>query len=1125
MRENRAGILACGAPLAARLAALVALSSAARALAEDSLPEPGARVDLARFARASLEGRALAVEWDEPREITEVEVHSAEAELRADALRLEWWGSVWPAHGTGGWKQLDDPWNGRWVSVEARPERIAGGRALRFRFPPLSRAEWERAPEKASAEPILHRTTLKIRVVAAEEGPEPASLRVSAFGRPTWRRGAFDVEVRLSEDGARTVRLEVRNGFLERLASLPAPRASEVEGAAFRARGPGGSSGGARVGILFAEEEGRDSNALTRVTVRFGEDPSSSGFSFVPQDVERAGALRLRDFGALVVPAGNRLTLANDPGPGPGSWERSVRERVAFHPEATYASAMAGLPRLAPARWVPLGVPSARQEIFVSPEGNWSSMTWSIGARVREIFEAGKDSRRIPFRKSPDEAGRAELVTEIDTSPEPRFDGRDREGLERSLEEGHLPWIRVRWKTGDVRYEEELGATTLAGDYADDAGRRGDEAVALLVRLAATNEGPRAAPANVSLRYSHDEEVRILDDGVVAIIPSRGGMVPEGLRAVRGWVGSEAPPGAPTEERPGGWRLERPGGGGESPVLSWSAVLEPRETRAVYVRAPFVDLLEPGELVRLRSIEQAKEKDLVLGYWRERFARGLAISVPDRALEDFLRANLWHIAITTDRDPVTGLYNHGVATIQYHVFANETVMVARSLDLRGEHAEAERCLEPMLRFQGREPLKGRFSTREGAFHSAGPYTHGEYAMNHGFVLWGVAEHFLLARDRAYLERVAPQLIRGCDFLAEERKSTMGPPGGPRSPIHGLAPASSLEDVVEFQHWFATNAYFHLGMAKVAEALAAAGHPEAARIGREAEAYRQDIERAAREAAARAAAVPLRNGFFVPYVPSRVGQWRHLTEGWIREALYPALHLATGRVVPPEDPLITWMLDDLEDTIFFSWQSGLNVSDFETSWFEKGGITLQPCLLDSPSIYLARDEIPAALRAFWNAYAASIYPDAACFAEWIPRLGQGGGPVYKTSDEARFVIWLRELLLWEDGDELWLARGAPRAWLEAGKSFEISRAPTRFGKAGFRIESGEGARSIRATVDLPARDPPRRVWLRLRHPEGKRPRRVSILAGEAPAERILGEDILLAEEGRPAGRLEVVATYE
>jgi hypothetical protein len=87
-----------------------------------------------------------------------------------------------------------------------------------------------------------------------------------------------------------------------------------------------------------------------------------------------------------------------------------------------------------------------------------------------------------------------------------------------------------------------------------------------------------------------------------------------------------------------------------------------------------------------------------------------------------------------------------------------------------------------------------------------------------------------------------------------------------------------------------------------------------------------------------------------------------------------LHLATAEVLVCSDPLITWMLDDLEDNIFFSEQSAYNVTDCRQSWFEHGGVTLQPCLLDTPIVYLARDEIPAALRAFWNTYALLIYPD-------------------------------------------------------------------------------------------------------------------------------------------------------
>jgi len=332
-------------------------------------------------------------------------------------------------------------------------------------------------------------------------------------------------------------------------------------------------------------------------------------------------------------------------------------------------------------------------------------------------------------------------------------------------------------------------------------------------------------------------------------------------------------------------------------------------------------------------------------------------------------------------------------------------------------------------------------------------------------------------------------------------------------------------VVEYQYWFATNAYFYLGMKRVVQALADIKHPEAARLAEEAEKYRRDLEIAIREATTRTAAVRLRDGNYVPYVPSRVWQWRHLTEGWIREALYPALHLATAEVVSPNDPLITWMLDDLEDNIFLSAASGYGVKD--ENWFERGAVTLQPCLLDTPAIYMARDEIPAALRSFWNAYALLIYPDLRCFAEWAKSFGVGGGPLYKTSDEARFVMWLRQLLIDEDGDRLFFGRGIPREWLEDGKEVRIERAVTSFGTAGLRIRSEADGGSIRAEIDLPSRALPGEVWLRLRHPRGLEPERV--LDGEGrplPPDRISGEDIRLVPGATAAagGKVKLTAEY-
>ncbi len=1061
-------------------------------------PQIGDPVDLAAFARPLDQADGSGIEWHLLHDTHEVQVSGIDP-AAAGNLRLEWWGSVWPANGTGGWKRLDDPWNGKWARFASPPQTKDG--KLVFAFTPLAKEEWDSAlPQDKYEDKKIpsYRRTLKLRLVTTDGKPAPASAKIEAYGASRWKQAAFNVEFRHGDAQPFAARIEATHGRIASIISMVAPREVKLDAHLLHATKPAGHSSGVTVSLFYADNADRDSNDLTRVTVRLGGEPQATGFSFVPQDVLADDALRIPSLGVIVSDASRHLSFANDKGPALSAWSKPVRRRLNERPEMTRAMAMEGMPRLQPAAWVPLGVPSARQEFFVSPTGDWS--IWGMSLNTKK----GRDYPRLAFRRQFDNRLEDKFFAMLDSREEAKFDGEGREGCVRYLKDGYLPLMHVEWQTGPIHYHHALGTTILLGDYGNDVTRRGDETVVLLTKMELTNTGTSAQPAVLQLRYSQNAPIAVQEDGLVAITPTDPAKVPSGQTALRGIISVGRPAGGGAT----GFTLEPGSDPACSSVLKYKTTLQPGESRTIYFKTAFVDLLDAEELARLREISYERETPKVLDYWRERLAKGMIIDVPDPAVMDFYRANMWHNIITTDRDPDTGLYNQGVGTVRYRVFANETVMIARSMDMRGEHAEAERFIEPMLRYQGQEPLKGRYSTKEGVFHSAGEYTHGEYAMNHGFVLWGVADHYLMTRDKAYLQRTAPQLIKGCDFLINERKSTMGKPGTPRPEYHGLSPASSLEDVVEYQYWFATNGYFYLGMKRVAQALADIRHPEAPRIAAEAEKYRQDIETAMREAITQAAAARLRDGNYVPYVPSRVWHWRHLTEGWIREALYPALQLASAEVVAPDDPMITWMLDELEDNIFFSWQSGFNVEDFESKWFEKGAVTLQPCLVDTPPIYMARNETKAALRSFWNTYALSIFPDVQCFTEWARHQGEPGGPVYKTSDESRWVMWLRQLLVWEDGDKLWLARAMPSEWLGNGKSVRIANACTIFGTVGLTIRSQVDNGRIEATVTLPTRNAPAEAWLRLRHPYGYAPARVFLNGRPLAPECILGQDIRL-----------------
>jgi len=77
----------------------------------------------------------------------------------------------------------------------------------------------------------------------------------------------------------------------------------------------------------------------------------------------------------------------------------------------------------------------------------------------------------------------------------------------------------------------------------------------------------------------------------------------------------------------------------------------------------------------------------------------------------------------------------------------------------------------------------------------------------------------------------------------------------------------------------------------------------------------------------------------------------------------------------------------------------------------------------------------------------------CFTEHpVDAYGLGAGPLYKTPDESAFLTWFRCLLLMEKGNDLWIAPGTPRAWMQHGKEIAVEEMPTYFGPVSYRIVS-------------------------------------------------------------------------
>ena len=97
-----------------------------------------------------------------------------------------------------------------------------------------------------------------------------------------------------------------------------------------------------------------------------------------------------------------------------------------------------------------------------------------------------------------------------------------------------------------------------------------------------------------------------------------------------------------------------------------------------------------------------------------------------------------------------------------------------------------------------------------------------------------------------------------------------------------------------------NAYACRGMMATAESLKEIGHPEAARIEREAKAFRDTLRDSCRESMLRAPVVRLRDGTYVPHQPTR-SRLRGRDVGWVRDALYGPVHLIDCGIYEDDSP--------------------------------------------------------------------------------------------------------------------------------------------------------------------------------------------------------------------------------
>jgi hypothetical protein len=644
----------------------------------------------------------------------------------------------------------------------------------------------------------------------------------------------------------------------------------------------------------------------------------------------------------------------------------------------------------------------------------------------------------------------------------PRFGSGKNEGVERHLDGGWLPRPVISMKDNGVVYSQRTYVAPMDRQSPEGAPSWFRERAVCVAEFAIENPQSHEVAASLSLALPQrgKDEVQANFEPV-----EKGFCVTQGDRLVGLFVtGAVAPLTTKIE----------------SGQLIVSGQLPPGKSARLVVYLPAWKLNPSEHGVLLGGRNWIDETD---AYWNQVLAPATRIELPDALLSNIIRASQVHCLLAARNEERGSRVAAWVGSDRYPALDSEAHAPIRGMDMTGCTDFARRSLDYFIH----------------RYNKQGFLTTGYTIVGTGEHLWTLAEYFERSGDVAWFRQIAPEFARVCQWVIDQRAKTKKLDGrGEKVPEYGLMPPGVSADWNRYAYRFFNEAQYCAGVESAARALSKINHPNAASLLTDARQYRQDILRAYRWTQARSPVIPLSNGAWLPYYPSLLDCFGNIdgflpgedgNRSWAYSIDLGPHHLAATEVFDPRSDETTWQIEHLEDVQFL--RSGMgdyaeekNRADF----FNFGGFAkVQPYYGRNAEIHAMRDDVKPFLRSYFNSIAAMVSEENLSLWEHFHNLGGWN----KTHETGWFLCQTRLMLVQERSDELWLAPFVTDNWLKDGLTVAVSNAPTQFGSVSYRLTSHVKNSVIAAHIEPPKRSAPKAIVLRLRHPDGKPMRAVTV----------------------------------
>jgi hypothetical protein len=449
-------------------------------------------------------------------------------------------------------------------------------------------------------------------------------------------------------------------------------------------------------------------------------------------------------------------------------------------------------------------------------------------------------------------------------------------------------------------------------------------------------------------------------------------------------------------------------------------------------------------------------------FWNAKLDNAARIRVPEKRIEEMIRAGLLHLDLITYGKEPDGTLAPCIGV--YSPIGTESSPIIQFYCSMGLSDIAKRSLMYFLDKQHEDGMIQNF---------------GGYMVETGAALWSMGEYFRYTHDTSWVKEVKLKLVKSCDFLIQWRERNKK--ADLRGKGYGMIDGK-VADPEDPYHQFMLNAYGYIGLKRVAEMLSFVDTVNAKRLELEAEGWKNDIRTSFFNSMATSPVVPMGDGTWCPTAPP----W---TEARAPRLLYldPDVFLSHGTFTVP-DGLLGPMYLVFCEVLDPSEQESIMLLKYHTEMlYQRNAAFSQPYYSRHNWVQIKQGLVKPFLKTYYNSFSALADRETYTFWEHLHQVS-----VHKTHEEAWFLMETRWMLYLEEGKTLKLLPGIPRQWMEDGKTIELKNVATYFGPLSLVVNSNIDKGFIEATIECYSDRKPEPILLSIPHPSGKKP--VNITGG-------------------------------